>query len=221
MGKVELNCEEARQMFISVAARMEESIDILSEADRAIGDGDHGVGMARGFVAVRQKLQERSFAGLDDLLKAIGMALITSVGGAAGAIFGTFFMGAGRNVKGQASLDSNALSLMLAGGLQAVQERGKAQVGDKTMVDALASAEEQARTTVALPLNEALPAVAEAARQGMEKTKEMVARVGKARALGDRSLGYADPGAISMSLIFTYMAEYVGRRSGTEVEGTQ
>jgi dihydroxyacetone kinase-like protein len=209
MSKSELNCEETRQMFMRVAVRMEESKDMLSEADRAVGDGDHGVGMARGFAAVQQKLQQRSFAALDELLKAVGMALLTSIGGAAGAVFGALFMGGARSLKGQDSLTSEVLSLFLNDGLQAVQERGKARVGDKTMVDALALAAQQAQTTVALPLDEALPSVAEAARQGMEKTKQMVAAVGKARTLGERSLGYADPGAISMYLILSFMAEYV------------
>mgnify|MGYP000072964332 CR=1 FL=1 len=198
-------------MFIHVAARMEESKDLLSEADRAVGDGDHGVGMARGFVSVRQKLQEHTFDSMDEVLKAVGMALLTSVGGAAGAVFGTFFLGAARNLKGQQVFDSQALSLMLVDGLQAVQERGKAQVGDKTMVDALAPAAAQSRIDSAAPLHQTLPSIAEAARQGMEKTKHMVATVGKARTLGERALGHPDPGAISTYLILKFMAEFVAR----------
>lgn len=98
---------------------------------------------------------------------------------------------------------------MLVDGLQAVKERGKAKPGDKTMVDSLAPAAMKSREMVSAPLAEALKAVAEAARQGMEKTKELVATTGKAKTLGERSLGHPDPGAVSTYLILKFMAEYV------------
>jgi phosphoenolpyruvate---glycerone phosphotransferase subunit DhaL len=208
MGRAELTVAEAAAMFVYVAHGMEESVDILTQADKAIGDGDHGIGMARGFEAVRQKLEAGEPATLADVLRTVGMAIMTSTGGASGAVFGTLFRGGARTLGGQAALDAHSLALLLTDGLQAVQERGKARPGDKTMVDALEPAATAARGLKDRPVDEALAAAAEAARQGMEKTRDMVAQTGKAKTLGERALGHADPGAISMSLILKFMSEY-------------
>lgn len=196
-------------MFLHVAHGMQDSENLLTQADKAIGDGDHGIGMARGFAAVQAKLEVAPPATVADLLKTTGMTLLTSIGGASGVIFGTLYRGGARNLSGAAVFDAAALSHMLVDGLAAVQERGKAVPGDKTMVDALAPATAKATELAAAPLDEALPAVAEAARLGMEGTKDMIAATGKARALGPRSLGYPDPGAISMVLILDFMTQYV------------
>jgi dihydroxyacetone kinase-like protein len=209
MGKAHLNVEEAKEMFIYVSAKMEESKDVLTQADKAIGDGDHGIGMARGFETLRQKLPNQAFTNLAELFKSVGMTLMTSIGGAAGAVFGTLFRGAAKNLAGGSELNSQTLALVLADGLQAVQDRGKAKPGDKTMVDALEPAALKARDLETAPLDETLAQVSEAARQGMENTKNMVAALGKAKTLGERSLGHADPGAVSMYLILKYMAEFV------------
>jgi dihydroxyacetone kinase-like protein len=210
MGKSELTITEATAMFLHVAARMQESQDLLTQADKAVGDGDHGIGMSRGFAAVQAKLESAPPATVAELLKTTGMALITSVGGASGAIFGTLFRGGGRNMTSETVFDSGTLARMLGDGLAAVQDRGKAKPGDKTMVDALTPAAATAAEMTAAPLDQALPPVAEAARQGMEKTREMVAATGKAMALGPRALGHVDPGALSMVLILEAMGEYVG-----------
>jgi dihydroxyacetone kinase-like protein len=209
MGKSQLNLQETQAMFVHLSDRMVESKDLLTQADKAIGDGDHGVGMARGFESVRLKLEDASFATLDETLKAVGMALMTSVGGAAGAVFGTFFRGGARRLGGREVFDSESLSLMLLDGLQAVKDRGKAKPGDKTMVDALEPAALRSQDLAAAPLDESLIAVTEAAKEGMEATNDMVASVGKAKTLGERSLGHPDPGAVSTYLILKYMTEYV------------
>jgi len=209
VGKAELTITEATAMFLYVAGRMQDSQDLLTQADKAIGDGDHGIGMARGFSAVQSKLEASSPPTVADLLKTTGMALLTSIGGASGVIFGTLFRGGACNLTGETIFSSETLSRMLTDGLAAVQERGKAVPGDKTMVDALAPAAARAAEMAATALDEALPAVAQAARLGMEETKGMVAATGKARALGPRSIGYADPGALSMYLILDFMAQYV------------
>jgi dihydroxyacetone kinase-like protein len=212
MGKLHMTVEEARQMFIYVANKMIESKDVLTQADKAIGDGDHGIGMARGFEAVAQKLETQSFTSLGDLFKSIGMTLMMSIGGAAGAVFGTFFRGAGKNTADMSLLDSQSLCLALRDGLQAVKDRGKAKPGDKTMVDALEPAAEKSAELGIAPLDQALPEITEAARRGMEATKEMVATLGKAKPLGERSLGHADPGSLSIYLIFKYMQQYVSEK---------
>jgi dihydroxyacetone kinase-like protein len=209
MGKSELTITEATAMFLHVAARMQESEDLLTQADKAVGDGDHGIGMARGFAAVQAKLEAAPPGTVAELLKTTGMALITSVGGASGAIFGTLFRGGARNMATETVFDSETLARLLGDGLAAVQERGKAKPGDKTMVDALAPAAATAAEMAAAPLDQALPPVVAAARTGLEKSKAMVATTGKAMALGQRALGYVDPGALSMVLILEAMAEYV------------
>ena len=154
MGRSQLNLDETQDMFIHVSDRMVESKDLLTQADKAIGDGDHGVGMARGFEAVRLKLEGATFTTLDEVLKAVGMALMTSVGGAAGAVFGTLFRGGAKRLGGREVFDSEALSFMLVDGLEAVKDRGKARPGDKTMVDALEPAASKAKELASAPLDE-------------------------------------------------------------------
>lgn len=212
MAISELSAQDTREMFLYVSRRMVESKDLLTQADKAIGDGDHGVGMARGFEAVAEKLEGQSFNTAGELLKTIGTTLLMSVGGAAGAIFGTFFRGGAKDLGNSPSFDSSALSRMLLDGLEAVMQRGGAKVGDKTMVDALQPAATISEDMSLAPLSESLPAVAGAAEQGMEKTKEMTASIGKAKTLGERSLGHADPGAISTYLILKFMTEFVAER---------
>ena len=209
MGKDRLNLEETREMFIVVAKGMLESKDILTKADQTIGDGDHGIGMARGFEAVVDKLSKSEFNTIRELLNAIGMTLLTSVGGAAGAIFGTLFRGAAKSLDEAAIFDSQALSTMLLDGLLAVKLRGKAEPGVKTMIDALEPAAKKARQLVGRPLNEVIVEVSEEARKGVEKTKGMIAKFGKAKALGERSRGHPDPGAISMHFILKFMAAFL------------
>ena len=212
MGKAELTIAEATAMFLHVAQGVQDSQDLLTQADKAIGDGDHGIGMARGFAAVQAKLEAAPPPTVADLLKTTGMALLTSIGGASGVIFGTLYRGGARNLTGDTIFNSETLAHMLSDGLAAVQERGKANPGDKTMVDALTPAAAKAAEMTAAPLDESLPEVAEAARLGMEATKDMVAATGKARALGPRAIGYADPGALSMYLILDFMAQFVTSR---------
>jgi len=209
MDQGALTSEEARAMFLHVAARIDEGADQLTRADRAAGDGDHGVGMARGFTAVRHELNSRSFDTAGELLRTIGQTLLTSVGGASGVVFGTFFREGAIQLVGRATFDADGLRLLLVDGLRAVQDRGKASPGDKTMVDALAPAVEKALELSSAPLDQLLSSVRDVAREGVEKTKTMVARVGKAKTLGERSLGHPDPGALSLYLILDAMAEYV------------
>jgi phosphoenolpyruvate---glycerone phosphotransferase subunit DhaL len=209
MARSELTLEETRRMLLHVCERMIESQELLTQADQAIGDGDHGIGMARGFSAVRQKIDSQAFSSLADLVHTVGMTLLTSVGGASGAIFGCFFMAAARSLKDCHSIGAAALSLMLVNGLQEVRTRGKANPGDKTMVDALEPAAERSKQCTAGSLADSLAAVTQAARRGMEATKQMVANTGKAKTLGDRSVGYPDPGALSACIILDSMSEYV------------
>jgi dihydroxyacetone kinase-like protein len=209
MRESQLSLPETQEMYLYVSDRMVDSKDLLTQADKVIGDGDHGIGMARGFETVRQKLESQTLGSLEELMKVVGMALMTSVGGAAGAVFGTLFRGGAIRLGGRENFDSEVLSFMLLDGLDAVKARGKAKPGDKTMVDALEPAALTSQELALAPLNESLSAVTEAAREGMEATTNMVANVGKAKTLGERALGHPDPGAVSTYLILKYMTEYV------------
>ncbi len=209
MGKQALTLDETRDMLAYVAAEMQRNQDLLSEADRAIGDGDHGIGMARGFCAVGRVLGERSFAGVGALYDAVGMTLLTSVGGASGAIFGTLFRAGAASLKEQQTFDSSALSRLLLDGLAGVTARGKARVGDKTMVDVLEPAARCCAELTETCQGEVLAAVTEAAKVGMASTKDMLAAVGRARSLGERARGHVDPGAVSLYLILRSMSMYV------------
>jgi len=200
-------------MLIFVSQQMEMSKDELTQADKAIGDGDHGIGMARGFAAVQTQLQAETYPTLDALFQAVGKTLMMSIGGAAGVVFGTWFRGGAKHLGGALTFDPRHLSILLVDGLQAVKERGKAKLGDKTMVDALEPAADESRRVFSASLDEALSAVAEAARQGMNATQNMVATIGKAKTLGKRSLGHVDPGALTTYLIFKFMLDYVMQRT--------
>ncbi len=204
-----LTPEQVQACFAYVATHMIESKELLTHADQAIGDGDHGIGMARGFEAVVAKIQNSTFTSIEEIFRNVGFTLLSSIGGASGVIFGSFFIGAANGLKGQSQLNSLTYAKALQAGLEMVQKRGKAKVGDKTMVDALAPAVQTALVNSNKSLDECSTFVYEAADAGKEKTKEFIATTGKAKTLGERSLGHADPGAISMALILRFVYEYI------------
>lgn len=207
--KQSLTIAETQAMLLHVAQTMVDNEPMLTEADRAIGDGDHGIGMARGFSAVKEKLTGQTFSTLSDLFKATGMALMSSMGGASGAIFGTWFRGGAKAISQKDQLDHETFGVFLQNGLNSIVLRGGAKEGDKTMIDALAPASQVANTNASASLTDLFQAVVNAAETGMEKTKTMVATTGRAKTLGERSLGHPDPGAISTYLIFKSMSEYL------------
>jgi dihydroxyacetone kinase-like protein len=180
------------------------SQDRLTKADQAIGDGDHGVGMARGFKAAREALATKPASTLADLFKIVGMAIMGKSGGASGAVFGTFFMGM---AKGTADdmLDAAGYVAALKEGLKAVQARGGAKPGDKTMIDGLVPAIAEAESGA--DIGDALSKAAASSIKGAEATADMIATTGKAKALGERSRGHMDPGAITLSIVLGALAE--------------
>jgi dihydroxyacetone kinase-like protein len=204
-----LTVAQTQAMLRAVAAHIQANKETLTHADQAIGDGDHGIGMARGFAAVAEMLDAESFETLDALFKKTGMKLVMSIGGAAGVIFGTLFTGGAKQLAGRTRFDSEALALLLTDGLDAIMTRGKAKPGDKTMIDALAPAAEKAQTLSGEPLDAALADVAAAAHVGMEASRDMIATMGRAKTLAERALGHPDPGAVTVSLILKSMADYV------------
>jgi len=189
--------------------RVTEHRSYLTELDSAIGDADHGANMARGMAAVMEKVGATSATTADELFKTVGMTLVTSVGGASGPLYGTFFLRLGMTAGAVAECDAAALSSALRAGLDGVVARGKAEAGDKTMFDAMAPALEAMDAAIAsgASLADATAAARDAAAAGRDATEPLVARKGRASYLGERSAGHLDPGATSTALLFDALAE--------------
>jgi len=185
------------------AAEIAENKEYLTELDSAIGDADHGINMNRGMQAVLAKLEGDGQADVGALLKTVGMTLVSTVGGASGPLYGTLFLQMGSSAAGKPELSEEDWAAALAAGVAGVQRRGKAELGDKTMIDALVPAVEALRSSLAggATAGEALHRSAEAARDGMTATIPLVARKGRASYLGERSADHQDPGATSSWLL--------------------
>ena len=181
----------------------------LTGLDAAIGDGDHGINMDRGFQTVLVKIAPVRDKDVGTLLKTTGMALVGSVGGAGGPLYGTFFLRAGAALDGKSEISDRDLVGALDAGLKGVVERGKANPNDKTMVDALTPAVARAKQTLdgGGSLEEALAAAADAAEEGMKATIPLKALKGRASYLGDRSIGHQDPGATSSYLMLRALSD--------------
>jgi len=197
--------------LIEVKSRLEATCDAvvankdrLTKADQAIGDGDHGVGMARGFKAAHEALATKPASTPADLFKTVGMAIMGKSGGASGAVFGTFFIGMAKGAQGDV-LDAAGYAAALKEGLKAVQARGGAKPGDKTMIDGLVPA--IAGAEAGADIHDALAKAAAGSAKGAEATAGMIATTGKAKALGERSRGHMDPGAITLSIVLGSLAE--------------
>jgi phosphoenolpyruvate---glycerone phosphotransferase subunit DhaL len=187
------------------AGEMGEHRQQLVRLDTAIGDGDHGTNMDRGMRKAIEKLDSAEQADPGAVLKTVAMALISSVGGAAGPLYGTLFLQMGNALAGQAEVDLPAYAAAWRKALEGVQSRGKAQPGDKTMLDALIPAVEALEG--ASDLDGGLRAAAQAAEEGMKATTPLIARKGRASYLGERSKDHQDPGATSTYYLFKSAAE--------------
>jgi phosphoenolpyruvate---glycerone phosphotransferase subunit DhaL len=203
-----LSPAQVREMMLKVADAIIAAEPMLSQADRDLGDGDHGLGMKRGMEAVKAKL-EPAAASVEQVLADTGMAMMSSMGGASGAIFGTVYRAGGKANTGRAELDSEGLALLLEAALEGVQKRGGAKPGDKTMIDALAPAASKARAVAGQPLKDAIQAVAAAAEEGKEASKGMIAQFGRAKTLGEACLGFPDAGACSVVVMLNTMRDYI------------
>jgi dihydroxyacetone kinase-like protein len=196
----EFSVAQAVAWIKAASAALEIDEKRLSDLDAAIGDGDHGANMRRGFVAVVKKLDAGEPADLGALFKTVGMTLLSTVGGASGPLYGGFFLELGKRSAGQSAWDAAAMTEALKGGLGDIQKRGKAELGDKTMVDALAPAVD-AMAAANGDLAAATKAAAQTARDAAGKTAPLLARKGRASYLGERSIGHEDPGANSLALL--------------------
>ena len=198
-------CNILKQMALQIQVHKDE----LTELDNAIGDGDHGINLARGFGAVQEKLPELESQDIGSILKTVGMTLVSTVGGASGPLYGTAFMKAGAACKGLQELDAESFLKAFEAAIGGIKMRGKSDEGEKTMLDALGPAFRAygEKAEAGLPLKTALEAAAIAAENGLAHTSEIIATKGRASYLGERSLGHVDPGAASSALMLKVLAE--------------
>ena len=196
-----IDCQARKLLFETVAQRVIASADELTDLDRAIGDGDHGINMRRGFEAVLTTVDELSAKNLGESLRGLGTTLVMKVGGASGPLYGTLFISLGKSLGDEVSRERVADAFAAA--VEAVKARGKSDVGQKTMLDVLAPVLEVLREGGdGLPLR-----LKAAARDAAEKTIQMRAIRGRASFLGERSIGHMDPGARSSALIIDAIAD--------------
>lgn len=194
------------EAFASVVAANKE---YLTRLDSAIGDADHGINMNRGMQAVLGKLDTVPDGDIGVLLRTVGMTLVSTVGGAGGPLYGTLFLQMGKVTPGKAELSGEDWAASLAAAVEGVQARGKAERGDKTMLDALIPARDAATSALAegASFEEVLGRSVAAAEEGMKATIPLVARKGRASYLGERSAGHQDPGATSSYLLLRAASE--------------
>jgi len=206
---MELKPNQVRLMMIQVADAIIAAEAMLSQADRDLGDGDHGLGMKRGMEAVKVQLEPLEPSSVEQVFVTTGTAMMSSMGGASGALFGTVYRAGGKALAGRDVLDAEGLALLLEAALDGVMKRGGAKPGDKTMIDALAPAAAKAREVTALDLLDALTAVAVAAESGKDASKAMIAQFGRAKTLGEACIGFPDAGACSVTIMLSSMRDYV------------
>ena len=195
-----------RAVVEALAAAIAANAARLSELDGAIGDGDHGVNMSKGFIRARSRLTPKT--DLAGGLQILGDTLLTEIGGAMGPLYGTFFLEMSRVAAGAEEVDVSLFGKMLDAGVEGVLDLGGARVGDKTLVDVLVPARTayRAAADAGAPFADALARMAEAAERGRDSTRELVARLGRASRLGERSRGPLDPGATSSALLLDAFA---------------
>ncbi len=209
VARLSVPYDDVVRMIRTFAATIAENKEYLTELDSAIGDADHGINMDRGFQAVLVKLDALPPGDVGSLFKAVGMTLVSTVGGAGGPLYGTLFLQLGTATAGKAEIDAQDWAAALAAAVQGVQARGKAELEDKTMVDALAPARDAFTEALedGASFADALRRSAAAGEDGMKGTIPLVARKGRASYLGERSAGHQDPGATSSFLLLKTVAD--------------
>ncbi len=205
-----LTVEQTTDMIIWACDEIIKNKPYLTEIDSKIGDGDHGIGMSGGMEKAKSALEEkRPFQDVNSVFKTTGMAMLNSMGGASGVIFGSMFLGGIKGLETITELDGDSMAKIMRGSLEAIKERGKAQVGDKTMIDALEPAVLALEKGEKEDLAILLEAAKDGAYQGVENTKDYIAKFGRAKSLMERAIGYQDAGATSVFIIFDAMYKFV------------
>ncbi|WP_457588110.1 dihydroxyacetone kinase subunit DhaL [Ensifer canadensis] len=195
-------------IVLSLAERIIENRAYLSEIDGKIGDGDHGVNMAKGFGMAADRLKDRETT-LSEALDTLGTVLMTEIGGSMGPLYGVMFTEFAEKLDGVPAIDAATYSNMLHAGLEGIQSIGSAKVGDKTLIDTLVPAVEafDGATANGKSFDEALDALVVAAEAGRDSTRDLVAKIGRASRLGERSLGVLDAGATSCAIILKELSQ--------------
>jgi dihydroxyacetone kinase-like protein len=216
---VAVGWDELVAMLRAAAHQIRESHETLSALDSFAGDGDHGTTLVRAVTALERVVENATPGDMSSLLNDVGWAIMGIDGGAAGPLFGSLFLGMADTVQNEETLGPATVVAMFEAGLAGVQKRTKAQVGDKTVMDALVPAVQALKEAVeeGADIAGALHVAAKAALQGAVSTKDLQARFGRARNLGQKSIGEQDPGAMSIALIFRGFAEGLGPDSSGHV----
>ena len=207
MATETFSVKDARAWMTAFGKAVSENQEYLTELDSAIGDADHGTNMDRGMRAVEEKLSTADPTTLGSVFKTVGMALVSTVGGASGPLYGTFFLRMGAALGDKSECDKADLSSALKAGIKGVMDRGKAQLGDKTMLDALSPALDSFDGAEGPSIAVASAGAAEAAAAGRDATAPLKALKGRASYLGDRSIGHIDPGSASAALLMGALAK--------------
>lgn len=204
--------EKVLEIIKAISMKMEEQKEYLTELDQPIGDSDHGINLARGFGAVSEKLADLSGKDIGTILKTVGMTLVSTVGGAAGPLYGSAYMKAGMAMAEKKEADLSDFLEMIKTAITAVEQRGKAAVEEATMLDAMVPSYQAMEAAVkeARSAQEVLAAGVKAAWAGTEHTKDLVATKGRASYVGERGLGHQDPGATSYSFMLEVIAGMAG-----------
>lgn len=209
--KTYLTIDQVKELFLYMGQRVIESKPLLTSIDSAIGDGDHGIGMEVGFKKAAEILQNNNLTTVNSIFLETGKAMISNMGGASGILFGTLFVASVKDKPIIHKLNLELLASFIQSGLEGVKARGKAELGDKTMIDALEPAVKALHQ--ALEENEdlinALKKASEKAQDGMENTKNLIAKFGRAKSLGERAIGHQDAGATTISIMFEAIYTFV------------
>lgn len=205
-----LTADQVKSLFLYVADRVVASKEMLSEADRNIGDGDHGIGMANGFEGAKAGLLAAEFDDAYAVFNTVGRTMIRDMGGASGIIFGLLFFAGSKEMPAKPDLTTSDFSEIFSKALKEIQVKGGAQLGDKTMVDALAPAVEAMQESINEDkgYKELFGSALRGAESGKEASKDYVARFGKSKTLGERAIGYPDAGCVTLTVIFSAMKEW-------------
>lgn len=212
-----LTIEQTKEMLIFVGEEVIKHKPLLTDLDSAIGDGDHGIGMAVGFSNANDRLRVENYSDINSIFKEIGKSMINNMGGASGVIFGTMFVAGVKNLETIKALNLELFATIFEKGLIAIKERGKANIGDKTMIDALEPAVSSLKESFNknVDLHTALKKAEESAGAGVEKTKDYVAKFGRAKSLGNRAIGHQDAGATTIWIMFKSMSTWIAKESET------
>lgn len=205
-----LTVDLAKKWLLLFNDEIQKNKEYLTDLDQAIGDGDHGINMARGFQEVATKINSTDYQDLATLFKDVSMTLLSKVGGASGPLYGTCFMKLSMALKNKSEASETELIEALHSALDGIKMRGKAQVGDKTMIDVWEPVLESLKTN-SQGFNEALT---QFAKEKMEETKEIEAKKGRAAYLGKRSVGHIDPGSASSYFFFSTLAQILSEGNG-------